>query len=92
MAVPNRVLVLRLHRDFEEPNVYIATLEAFQKLAYDRPTHLLCKISWWDTIFSSCYRRGEASHCAMLLYPTFSIVLRRSVVLALAVWLQFAKA
>ena len=41
MAVPNRVLVLRLHRDFEEPNVYIAILEAFQKLGYDRPTHLL---------------------------------------------------
>ena len=38
MAVPNRVLVLRLHRDFEEPNVYIAILEAFQKLGYDRPT------------------------------------------------------
>ncbi len=43
MAVPNRVLVLRLHRDFEEPNVYIAILEAFQKLGYDRPTHCCAK-------------------------------------------------
>ena len=39
MAVPNRVLVLRLHRGFEEPNVYIAILEAFQ---LDTTVQLTC--------------------------------------------------
>ena len=38
MATPKRVSVPRLHRDFEEPTVEVAILEAFQKLGYDRPT------------------------------------------------------
>ena len=38
MATPKRVSVPRLHRDFEEPIVEVAILEAFQKLGYDRPT------------------------------------------------------
>ena len=33
-----RVLVPRLHCDFEEPTVNFAILEAFQRLGYDRPT------------------------------------------------------
>ena len=81
MAVPNRVLVLRLHRDFEEPNVYIAILEAFQKLGYDRPTHLLCS---GGTRYFHHATDGEWQVIA-LRYSTFSTVLRRSVVLALAV-------
>ena len=36
--MPERVSVPRLHRDFEEPTVEVAILEAFQKLGYDRPT------------------------------------------------------
>ena len=38
MAAPKRVSLPRLHRDFEEPTVEVAILEAFQKLGYDRPT------------------------------------------------------
>ena len=30
--------ISRLHRDFEEPTVEVAILEALQKLGYDRPT------------------------------------------------------
>ena len=84
MAVPNRVFVLRLHRDFEEPNVYIAILEAFQKLGYDRPTHLLCS-GGTRYFHHATDEEWQVIALAMLLYPTFSTVLRRSVVLALAV-------
>ena len=40
MAVPKTktVLVPRLHREFEEPVVNVAILEAFQKPGYDRPS------------------------------------------------------
>ena len=38
MATPKRVSLPRLRRDFEEPTVEVAILEAFQKLGYDRPT------------------------------------------------------